>query len=52
MDDCCRQVLPYHAVKHATEGTDPNHPPQMGAESTTTRNHLSTPTVCTTIRMV
>ena len=28
--DCCRLVLPYHAVKHATDGTDPCDPPRMG----------------------
>ena len=22
LDDCCRLVLPYHAVQHATDGTD------------------------------
>ena len=23
LDDCCRVVLPYHAIQHATDGTDP-----------------------------
>ena len=23
LDGCCRLVLPYHAVQHATDGTDP-----------------------------
>ena len=23
LDDCCRLVLPYHALQHATDGTDP-----------------------------
>ena len=23
LDDCCRLVLPYHAVQHATDETDP-----------------------------
>ena len=23
MDDCCRLVLTYHALQHATDGTDP-----------------------------
>ena len=23
LDDCCRLVLPYHAIQHATDGTDP-----------------------------
>ena len=22
LDDCCRLVLPYHAIQHATDGTD------------------------------
>ena len=40
LDDCCRLVLPYHAVQHATDGTDP---PRIRAKSTTTSNHHSTP---------
>ena len=39
MDDCCRLVLLYHAVQHATDRTIPNDPPRMGAKSTTTSNH-------------
>ena len=40
MDDCCRLVLPYHAAKHATDGTDPCDPPRNGgAKGTTTTNH-------------
>ena len=23
LDDCCRLVLPYHAIQHATDGTNP-----------------------------
>ena len=44
MDDCCRLVLPYNAV-HSIQQTKqiPNDPPQMGAKSTTTSNHPSTP---------
>ena len=44
MDDCCRLVLPYNAV-HSIQQTEqiPNDPPQMGAKSTTTSNHPSTP---------
>ena len=45
LDDCCRLVLPYSAV-HSIQQTEqiPNDPPQMGAKSTTTSNHPSTPT--------
>ena len=44
LDDCCRLVLPYNAV-HSFQQTEqiPNDPPQMGAKSTTTSNHPSTP---------
>ena len=44
LDDCCRLVLPYNAV-HSIQQTEqiPNDPPQMGAKSTTTSNHPSTP---------
>ena len=44
MDDCCRLVLPYNAV-HSIQQTKqiPNDPPRMGAKSTTTSNHPSTP---------
>ena len=42
MDDCCRLVLPYHAVKHATGETDPCDSPRTGAKSTTTSSHTST----------
>ena len=47
MVDCCRLVLPYNAV-HSIQQTEqiPNDPPQMGAKSTTTSNHSSTPTGC------
>ena len=42
--ECCRLVLPYTAV-HSIQQTKqiPNDPPQMGAKSTTTSNHPSTP---------
>ena len=45
LDDCCRLVLSYNAV-HSIQQTEqiPNDPPQMGAKSTTTSNHPSTPT--------
>ena len=44
MDDCCRLVLPYNAVHSIQQtGQIPNDPPQMGAKSTTTSNHPSTP---------
>ena len=39
----CRLVLPYDAVQHATDGTDPSEPPRMGGGNTTTSNQLSTP---------
>ena len=44
LDDCCRLVLSYNAV-HSIRQTEqiPNDPPQMGAKSTTTSNHPSTP---------
>ena len=29
-DDCFKLVLPYHAVKHAADGTDPCDPPGWG----------------------
>ena len=32
LDDCCRLMLPYHALKHATDGTDPRDPDRMGAK--------------------
>ena len=35
LDDWCRLVLLYHAVKHVTDGTDPCDTPQMGAKRTT-----------------
>ena len=43
-DDCCRLVLPFNAV-HSIQQTKqiPNEPPRMGAKSTTTSNHPSTP---------
>ena len=43
LDDCWL-VLPHNAV-HSTHQTKqiPNDPPQMGAKSTTTCNHPSTP---------
>ena len=46
LDDCSRLVLPYNAV-HSIQQTKqiPNDPPQMGAKSTTTSNHPSTPDV-------
>ena len=46
MDDCCRLVLPYNAV-HSIQQTEqiPNDPPRMGAKSTTTSNHPSTPVI-------
>ena len=46
MDDCCRLVLPYNAV-HSIQQTEQisNDPPQMGAKSTTTSNHPSTPSL-------
>ena len=46
LDDCCRLVIPYNAV-HNIQQTDqiPNDPPKMGAKSTTTSNHPSTPQV-------
>ena len=34
LDDRCRLVLPHHAVKQATDGTDHCDPPRMGAKST------------------
>ena len=44
LDNCCRPVLPYHAVKLATDGTEQlNNPPQVGAENTTTSNYPSNP---------
>ena len=44
LDDCCRLVSPYNAV-HNIQQTEqiPNDTPRMGAESTTTNNHPSTP---------
>ena len=44
LDDCCRLVLPYNDV-HSIQQTKqiPNDPPRMGAKSTTTSNHPSTP---------
>ena len=46
LDDCCRVVLPYNAV-HSIQQTEqiPNDPPRMGAKSTTTSNHPSTPAI-------
>ena len=42
-NDCKRLVLPYHAVRHATDETNPNDPPpRMGAKSTTHSDHPST----------
>ena len=42
--DCCRLVLPYNAVHNIQQTQQiPNDPPQMGAKSTTTSNHPSTP---------
>ena len=44
LDDCCRLVLPYnaeHSIQQTVQIT--NDPPQMGAKSTTTSNHPSTP---------
>ena len=40
LDDFCRLVIPYDAIKHATDGTDPCDPPRMGAKITTTSKHL------------
>ena len=44
LDDCFRLVLPYKA-EHSIQQTEqiPNDPPRMGAKSTTTSNHPSTP---------
>ena len=39
LNDSCRIVRPYHALQHATDGTDPNDPARMGQKSTT----ISTP---------
>ena len=45
LDDCCRLVLPYNAVHSIQQMQQiPNDPPRMGAKSTTTSNHPSTPT--------
>ena len=44
LDDCCRLVLPYNAVHSIQQMKQiPNDPPRMGAKSTTTSNHPSTP---------
>ena len=44
LDDCCRLVLPYNAVRSIQQTEQiPNDPPRMGARSTTTSNHPSTP---------
>ena len=43
LDDFCRLELPHHAVPHTTDGQIPNDPPRIGANSTTTSNHPSTP---------
>ena len=32
LDDCCRLVLPYHPVYHATDGTDPWWPSLNGGD--------------------
>ena len=47
LHDCCRVVLPYNAV-YSIQQTEQilNDPPRMGAKSTTTSNHPSSPT-CT-----
>ena len=44
LDDCCKLVLPYHAVQYATVRNRSlgNDSPRMGAESTTTIKHPST----------
>ena len=44
LDNYCSLVLPYSAV-HSIQQTEqiPNDPPRMGAKSTTTSNHPSTP---------
>ena len=44
LDNFCRLVLPYNSV-HSIQQTEqiPNDPPRMGAKSTTTSNHSSTP---------
>ena len=42
LDDCYRLVLPYHALQHAVDGTDPSDPPRMEAKKTTS-NHSSAP---------
>ena len=46
LDDCCRLVLLYNAV-HSIQQIEqiPIDPPRMGAKSTTTSNHPSTPVV-------
>ena len=53
LDDCCRLVLPYNAV-HSIQQTKqiPNDPPRMGAKSTTTSNHPSTPVVVVVLVVV
>ena len=48
LDDCCKLVLPYHAVQQATDGTDSSDVPKMGAKSTTTSNH---PRTCDSVIM-
>ena len=42
LNDCCRLVLPYRAIKRATDRIDPCDPPWMGVKSTTTSNDPST----------
>ena len=44
LDDCCRLMISFNA-EHSIQQTDqiPNDPPRMGAKSTTTSNHPSTP---------
>ena len=43
LNDDYRLVRPYHALRDARDGIDPSDPPRMGAKSTTTSNHSSTP---------
>ena len=45
LDNCCRVVLPCNSEQHSIQQTEqiPADPPRMGAKSTTTSNHPSTP---------
>ena len=52
LDDCYRQVLPYNAVHSIQQAEQiPNDPPRMGAKSTTTGNHPSSPAAPRTVRV-